>query len=281
MKSSVRFPRLWPLRLPSRRTVKKGLKRIVPLAAALYLVPYLTAVAFAVGFIDYARNTGRGLASFDRYFFGNGIVTWLLAPFNLLMDLLTFPYRNRGVYNLADLPRAYQDELTAIFDAAHRNDLVGKLREKLGDTKRAMIFFKWYGKNVQTTVDIPEFHHKYKYIKTIGVSVFSKKQSTGKHFGPLRITLRLLYNINQINSDQVFIKVGTHANYWRENKLFIFDDTLQHQSCNQSDEVRYCMFVDILRPSLVPWLMGGILACVRTVIARFNAMFYKNWAVIK
>lgn len=281
MKSSVRFPRLWPLRLPSRRTVKKGLKRIVPLAAALYLVPYLTAVAFAVGFIDYARNTGRGLASFDRYFFGNGIVTWLLAPFNLLMDLLTFPYRNRGVYNLADLPRAYQDELTAIFDAAHRNDLVGKLREKLGDTKRAMIFFKWYGKNVETSVEMPEYHAPFEFVRTIGVSIFNTRQSTGKHYGPLRITLRVLYNINDIDSPDVFIEVGGRVHRWRDGKLFIFDDTLQHQSCNQSDEARYCLFIDILRPSYVPRLLRGILACVRLMIARFNAIFYKNWTFIK
>jgi hypothetical protein len=39
--------------------------------------------------------------------------------------------------------------------------------------------------------------------------------------------------------------------------------------------------VDILRPSLFPALMSAILACVRTVIARFNFAFYKHWAFIK
>jgi beta-hydroxylase len=107
------------------------------------------------------------------------------------------------------------------------------------------------------------------------------KQSTAKHFGPLRVTLRLLYNINEIASENVYIKVGKHINYWRDNKLFIFDDTLQHQSRNESDEVRYCMFVDILRPSLLPALMSAILACVRVVTARFNFAFYKHWAFIK
>jgi len=41
------------------------------------------------------------------------------------------------------------------------------------------------------------------------------------------------------------------------------------------------MFVDILRPSLVPGLLSGILACVRTAIARFNFVFYRHWAFIK
>ena len=168
------------------------------------------------------------------------------------MDLLSLPYWNKGIYKLTDLPRATRTRSRRMIDAAHRSDLVGKLDAKMDEQKRGMIFFKWYGKNVQTSLDVPEFHREYKYIRTIGVSIFNKKQSTGKHFGPLRITLRVLYNINQIDSDKVYIKVGKHINYWRDNKLFIFDDTLQHQSCNQSDAVRYCMFVDILRPSLVP-----------------------------
>jgi len=47
-----------------------------------------------------------------------------------------------------------------------------------------------------------------------------------------RHLLRTLYNINQITSEQAYIKVGGHINRWRDSKLFIFDDTLQHQSRN-------------------------------------------------
>jgi aspartyl/asparaginyl beta-hydroxylase (cupin superfamily) len=263
------------------RLAKRIAKRVVPLALALYFVPLQFGIFVSLGLLDFARNQSRKLSSFDRYFAGNGVFTWLLSPFNLLMDLLALPYWNKGIYKLTDLPKPYQDEISGMIEAVHRNDLVGKLSSKIDEQKRGMMFFKWYGKNVQASIDVPEFHRDFKYIRTIGVSVFNKKQSTGKHFGPLRITLRLLYNINQINSDQVFIKVGHHVNYWRDNKLFIFDDTLQHQSCNQSNEVRYCLFVDILRPSLFPGLMSGILSCLRTVIARFNFAFYKHWVFIK
>jgi beta-hydroxylase len=263
------------------RFAKRIAKRVVPLALALYFMPLQFGIFVSLGLLDFARNQSRKLSSFDRYFAGNGVFTWLLSPFNLLMDLLALPYWNKGIYKLTDLPKPYQDEINDMIEAVHRSDLVGKLSSKIEEQKRGMMFFKWYGKNVQASVDVPEFHRDYKYIRTIGVSVFNKKQSTGKHFGPLRITLRLLYNINQIDSDQVYIKVGHHVNYWRDNKLFIFDDTLQHQSCNQSNEVRYCLFVDILRPSLVPGLMSAILSCLRTVIARFNFAFYKHWVFIK
>jgi beta-hydroxylase len=268
-------------RSPFLHFAKKAGKRIVPLALAIYFIPTLFAIYVGLGLLDFVRNRRRTLSALDRYFAGNGFVTWLLSPFNLLIDLISLPYRNKGVYHLSDLPESHQEEINAVIEAARRSDLVGKLETRLGGNKRGMIFFKWYGKNLQTSVEVPEFHYVYKHIRTIGVSIFNTKQSTGKHFGPLRVTLRVLYNINGIDSANVYIKVGGHINYWRDNKLFIFDDTLQHQSCNQSDEVRYCLFVDILRPSLFPGLLGAILACVRVVIARFNFAFYKHWAFIK
>jgi beta-hydroxylase len=266
---------------PLLKFSRKAAKRIIPLALAAYFVPGLLAVYIGLGLLDFIRNKKRTLGTLDRYFAGNGFFTWLLAPFNLLMDVISLPFWNRGIYQLSDLPGPYQDEINAMLEAARRSDLVSKLDTKMQGTRRGMIFFKWYGKNVQTSIDVPEFHRTYRFIRTIGVSVFNTKQSTAKHFGPLRITLRLLYNINEITDDNVYIKVGSHVNYWRDNKLFIFDDTLQHQSCNESDEVRYCMFVDILRPSLFPGLMSAILACVRIVIARFNFAFYKRWEFIK
>jgi beta-hydroxylase len=263
------------------RFTKRTLKRVVPLALAIYFIPEFLAFYFVCGLIDVLRNKRRTLSTLDRYFAGNGIFTWMLSPFNLALDLFSLPYINKGVYQIADLPKSYQDEITALIDAAHKRNIVGELETKMAGKKRGMIFFKWYGKNLDTSLDIPEFHQQYKYIRTIGVSVFNKKQSTGKHFGPLRVTLRVLYNINSIEDRNVYIKVGNHTNCWQDNKLFIFDDTLQHQSCNESEAVRYCMFVDILRPSPFPRLFSAILSVIRLVMAPFNYIFYRNWTFIK
>src|SRR5206468_1950774 len=156
-----------------------------------------------------------------------------------------------------------QDEINSVIRAARERNVVGQLESKLGGRQRGMIFFKWYGKDLPTSVAVPEFHRPYRYVRTVGVSIFNKRQSTGKHFGPLRVTLRVLYNLNPIDDRNVYIKVGRHTHYWRENKLFIFDDTLQHQSCNESEAVRYCMFMDVLRPSLFPGLTRAILSGVR------------------
>jgi beta-hydroxylase len=257
------------------------LRNLVLVGLAVFFIPSVFAFYLCCGVLDVMRNKRRTFATIDRYFAGNGAFTWLLSPFNLLMDLLSLPYWNKGIYKLADLPGAYQDEINTIIEAAHLSDVVGKLESKIDGQRRGMIFFKWYGKNVPASIEVPEFHRDYRYVRTIGVSVFNKKQSTGKHYGPLRVTLRVLYNINTIADRNVYIKVGNQTNYWQDNKLFIFDDTLQHQSFNESDDVRYCLFVDILRPSLCPLLMSVILTGLRLLIAPFNAVFYKQWTMIK
>jgi beta-hydroxylase len=128
---------------------------------------------------------------------------------------------------------------------------------------------------------IPAFHDDYKYVKTIGVSVFSKRESTSRHFGYTRASLRVLYNINDIDNRRAHIVVGPVDHYWCERKLFIFDDTLLHQSFNESDEWRYCMFIDIVRPSSMPTVMYFLIQCIRSVSGRFNSIFYQRWKIIR
>jgi len=274
-------PALAPARFQTLRFTKKALKRVLPFSLAIYFFPKLFAIYLCCGLFDILRNRKRTVATLDRYFAGNGFFTWLLSPFNLFMDVLAFPFRNPGIYRLTDLPQPHQEEINAVIQAAHQRNVVGELETKMAGQKRGMIFFKWYGKNIPTSLDMPEFHQPYRYIRTIGVSVFNKKQSTTKHFGPLRVTLRVLYNINPIEDRKVYIKVGNYTHCWKDDPLFIFDDTLQHQSCNESDAVRYCLFVDILRPSHCTGLTSAILSGVRLLIARFNFIFYQHWTFLK
>ncbi len=129
--------------------------------------------------------------------------------------------------------------------------------------------------------EIPELQKDFNYIKTVGVSVFNKSSSTGLHFGPFRTTIRVLYNLSQISSEDVFIQVGDTVNRWKDNPLFIFNDTLRHRSVNKSDELRFCMFVDILRPSYVNGLLSAIVSTTRIVFGKINFIFYKNWTFIR
>lgn len=251
------------------------------LALVAYYLPELLLFYLLCGFYDVSRNSQLDGKLIYRYFFGNGTLTWALAPFNVLMDVLTLPYVNKKIYRLSDLPADCQRELEDVLNAARTGHIVEGLASRVEPIKRGMIFFKWYGKNLDNFIDVPAFHREYKYVKTIGVSVFNKKESTAEHFGPLRVTLRVLYNINDVTDRAAYIKVRETENHWRDNKLFIFDDTLSHQSLNETDMARYCLFVDIIRPSKCHAVLEFILRMLANILQKSKFIFYGSWVPLK
>ncbi|MEO1008887.1 MAG: aspartyl/asparaginyl beta-hydroxylase domain-containing protein [Planctomycetota bacterium] len=248
--------------------------------AELYAIPMIVGFYVFCGAIDVGRHRPLTYAVVDSYFFGKGVLTWLLSPFNLLMDVLSLPYRNKGIYRFEDLPELHRRELTELLDAARGSDLIEQLRDKIRDD-RSMLFFRWYGRELPATVDVPAFCKEYETIRTVGVSIFNKRKSTSWHFGPLRATFRVLYNLRPTPDNAAFIQVGDRVHYWNNEPLFIFDDTLMHQSVNESDHVRYCMFIDIVRPNKIKPVMDAIVAVLQVLLIRINRTFYKRWVMIK
>jgi len=269
------FVRIWKFSL------RRVLFPICLLGPFAYFFPKLALFYAVCGAYDVSRNSGLNLSTLRRYFIGNGFPTWLLSPFNTLLDLLSLPYVNKGVYRLEDLPPAYQDEVKQLIQATKETDIVAQLEEAAKKFPRTMVFFRWYGVDKETFLDVPGFRRPWKYIETIGVSVFNKKVSTSLHFGFMRASLRILYNLKDMNDDSAYIVVGNNTSYWRENKLFIFDDTLLHQSFNETDQTRYCLFVDMIRPTPFPAVMRSVISGIRFLTQSFKFVYYQNWKLIE
>jgi beta-hydroxylase len=248
------------------------------LAVGFYFIPIITSIFVLCGLIDVMRNENKNASLFAGYFAGNGIFTWLLSPLNLLVDLIS--RRNPGVWRLEDFPADYRGEIEAVLDTFKRRqqEIIADIDAVFPSGRRGMYVYQWYGKQHIDT--IPEFNRRYKYIRTIAVSVFSGRESTSFHFGPLRLTVRVLYNLRPAVTDKIFIQCGNTKNLWYEHPLFIFDDTLLHRSVNEHDGRRYCVFMDIMRPSPLPGVLSAALAVISTGVGRINAVFYKNWKVI-
>ncbi|HUO59269.1 MAG TPA: aspartyl/asparaginyl beta-hydroxylase domain-containing protein [Candidatus Acidoferrales bacterium] len=260
---------------------KRVLLPIVVFAPLGYFFPRVTLFYALCGIYDVSRNRPITGTVLQRYFLGNGLLTWLLSPFNVLMDLLSLPYVNKGVYRMEELPAATQAEVKRVIDISIRNDLVSRMEALSRQFPRTMIFFRWYGRNLDAQLDFPEFHEPWKFLQTIGVSVFNKQVSTSKHFGFLRASIRVLYNLNDVTDRGAYIEVGSKTNAWCDNKLFIFDDTLMHQSFNETNQTRYCLFIDIIRPAPFPRVMAAIVRLVGFVARSFSYVFYKNWRVLE
>src|SRR3569623_1471882 len=91
-----RAPARMTMTKQSVKTLRKAAIAVVVLALAFYFIPILTTIWIVCGLIDVMRNDQKNQNLFERYFLGNGLFTWLLAPFNLIVALLS--YRNPGVW---------------------------------------------------------------------------------------------------------------------------------------------------------------------------------------
>jgi aspartyl/asparaginyl beta-hydroxylase (cupin superfamily) len=264
-----------------RRRARRIAIALVVLSPALYFAPYLTLFFLACGALDISRHFRVTPMMAEKYFLGSGVLTWLLSPINLFADMLS--PRNPGIYRLEDLPAEHRAEIEACVKAFVDNgDLIkAHVTEVLGDRDRGMLSFKWFTRPQDSTVRIPAFEQDYRYIKTIAVSVFNTREGTSWHFGPLRLTLRVLYNLDPIDSDDVFINVDDKTHLWKQQPLFVFDDTLFHRSVNDADQARYCLFMDIVRPNHLQSVFEMGIAGAALIASTSKAFFYKNWLFIR
>ena len=232
---------------------------------------------FLCGLVDVSRHKTMDLKLIKEYFIGKGFLTFLLSPLNLLSDLLS--YRNLHTYKIEDLPQGHQNEINDVISLFDKNskEIAKRFKENPNDN-RTMLFYKWYGYELDDS--IKEFNNEYEYIKTIGVSLFREKTSTSRHFGPLRMTYRILYNFNKVKKDGSFIEADGRIHKWKSDPLFIFDDTLIHQSFNEEDDLRFCAFIDIIRPSHFDNIIKLILKAVGFLLKNTRSIFYKNWKMI-
>ena len=76
------------------------------------------------------------------------------------------------------------------------------------------------------------------------------------------------------------IEADGRIHKWKSDPLFIFDDTLIHQSFNEEDDLRFCAFIDIIRPSHFDNIIKLILKAVGLLLKNTRSVFYKNWKMI-
>lgn len=231
---------------------------------------------FFCGLIDVSRHKTMNLKLLKEYFFGKGVLTFLISPLNLFVDLIS--HRNIHSFRIEDFPKEFQTEIKIILKLFDKNKVKIENRFKKTDDNRTMLFYKWYGKNLDESIN--DFTKDFDNIKTIGVSLFREKTSTSRHFGPLRLTYRLLYNFNKVKNNGSYIEADGTINVWKNNPLFIFDDTLIHQSFNDEDDIRFCAFIDVIRPTYFRNINILLLKCVGFVLKKYRGIFYKNWKMI-
>lgn len=237
------------------RYTRKVLKRVAPLMIAGVIYPPVAIMYIVTGVYEVVRQ-GRDLGAVAHQFFLiNGGLTWLLSPLNTLIDIVSLPFVNKRVYKLSDFPKAYQEEILHVTSGCPVDEIIAEVQRRSQSDARTMLIYKWYGFN-NAGAECKHFQKKYNYILTIGVSTFRPNTQTSKHFGWLRAGVRVLYNIGPAPGEGAYIIANGQRHTWcKDGPLFMFDDTVLHQSCNQTNMERHCLFIDVLRPSYVPMVL--------------------------
>jgi len=140
------FDRVWKFAL---RRVLFPVCALIPFA---YFFPKIALFYAACGAYDLSRNTGLKLSTLRRYFIGNGFLVWMLSPINILLDLLSLPYINKGVYRLEDLPLDYQNEVRHLIQVTNDADLIRQVEERSKEHKRAMFFWRSTGRPAASSI---------------------------------------------------------------------------------------------------------------------------------
>lgn len=97
-------------------------------------------------------------------------------------------------------------------------------------------------------------------------ALFSLLRS-GTHIPPHHgfLNTRLICHLPLIVPSDCALRVGNDTRCWREGKLFIFDDTIEHEAWNRSPDLRVVLLFDIWRPELSEFersLVAAMLECI-------------------
>ncbi len=98
-------------------------------------------------------------------------------------------------------------------------------------------------------------------------SILEPGKSIPLHDGPYLGYLRYHLGIKVPKNNPPKIIVNQQPYTWKEGEAVLFDDSWPHEVCNESDDYRAVLIIDVLRP--MPFLPHKINQFVTHVIARY------------
>jgi aspartyl/asparaginyl beta-hydroxylase (cupin superfamily) len=91
-------------------------------------------------------------------------------------------------------------------------------------------------------------------------SLLAPKTAIPPHVGVSNV--RLVCHLPLIVPEGCWFRVGGETRYWRKGEALVFDDTIEHEALNPSDELRVVFIFDVWRPDLEPIERQAIAAAI-------------------
>jgi aspartyl/asparaginyl beta-hydroxylase (cupin superfamily) len=81
---------------------------------------------------------------------------------------------------------------------------------------------------------------------------------------------RLVCHLPLIVPEGCWFRVGAEVRQWQPGTAFVFDDTIEHEACNPSDELRVVLIFDVWHPDLTVAERDAVAALVGAEAARMD-----------
>jgi aspartyl/asparaginyl beta-hydroxylase (cupin superfamily) len=81
-------------------------------------------------------------------------------------------------------------------------------------------------------------------------SVLQPKAKIPPHNG--ETNARLVAHLPLVVPDKCLFRVGYDTRRWVEGEVMIFDDTIEHDAVNDSDQIRVILLFDVWNPLVTP-----------------------------
>jgi Aspartyl/Asparaginyl beta-hydroxylase len=73
---------------------------------------------------------------------------------------------------------------------------------------------------------------------------------------------RLVCHLPLVVPEGCWFRVGNETRFWEQGKAWIFDDTVEHEAMNPTDQLRVILIFDIWHPDLTPPEREGVAAAI-------------------
>ena len=73
---------------------------------------------------------------------------------------------------------------------------------------------------------------------------------------------RLVCHLPLVIPEGCWFRVGAETRYWRRGEAFVFDDTIEHEAMNPSDQLRVVFIFDVWHPDLTPVERDAVTALI-------------------
>ncbi len=75
---------------------------------------------------------------------------------------------------------------------------------------------------------------------------------------------RLVCHLPLVVPQGCWFRVGAETRFWERGQAFIFDDTIEHEAVNPTDQLRVVFIFDVWHPDLAPVERQAITALIES-----------------